>query len=268
MVRAIRDYFERTGYAVGFKPAGGIRTAKKALDWLALMKEELGDRWLQPDLFRFGASALLTDIERQLEHFVTGRYSAAHRHPMAVTCTSRSRPHEPTSPRSSRPWSTARRPRAAEPAHAWLDAHDRRVRALHRRRLDAGRRRDLRRRSTRPRAKPLAHVAAGHRSRRRRAPSRRRARRCRRGRRSAATAARATCTRSRAQVQKHSAPARRARDAGQRQADPRDARHRRAARRAALLPPRRLGAAHGAASSPATSRSAWSGRSSRGTSRC
>ena len=67
----------------GFKPAGGIRTAKEALDWLALMKEELGDRWLRPDLFRFGASALLTDIERQLEHFVTGRYSAAHRHPTA-----------------------------------------------------------------------------------------------------------------------------------------------------------------------------------------
>ena len=83
MVRAIREYFERTGYAVGFKPAGGIRTAKDALDWLILMKEELGDRWLQPDLFRFGASSLLTDIERQLEHYVTGRYSAAHRHPMA-----------------------------------------------------------------------------------------------------------------------------------------------------------------------------------------
>ena len=46
------------------------------------MKEELGGRWLHPDLFRFGASALLTDIERQLEHFVTGRYAAAHRHPM------------------------------------------------------------------------------------------------------------------------------------------------------------------------------------------
>jgi deoxyribose-phosphate aldolase len=82
MVRQIRDYLERTGHVVGFKPAGGIRTAKQALDWLALMKEELGDRWLRPDLFRFGASGLLTDIERQLEHFVTGRYSAAHRHPM------------------------------------------------------------------------------------------------------------------------------------------------------------------------------------------
>jgi deoxyribose-phosphate aldolase len=70
------------GYAVGYKPAGGIRSAKNALEYLYLMKEELGNRWLKPDLFRFGASALLTDIERQLEHFVTGRYSAAHRHPM------------------------------------------------------------------------------------------------------------------------------------------------------------------------------------------
>ena len=81
MARAIRDYRERTGHLVGLKPAGGIRTAKDALDWLVLVKEELGDRWLRPDLFRFGASALLTDIERQLEHFVTGAYSAAYRHP-------------------------------------------------------------------------------------------------------------------------------------------------------------------------------------------
>jgi deoxyribose-phosphate aldolase len=81
MARAIRDYRERTGQLVGLKPAGGIRAAKEALEWLALIKDELGDRWLRPDLFRFGASALLTDIERQLEHFVTGRYSAAHRHP-------------------------------------------------------------------------------------------------------------------------------------------------------------------------------------------
>ncbi len=81
MARAIRDYRERTGQLVGLKPAGGIRAAKDSLDWLALIKDELGDRWLRPDLFRFGASALLTDIERQLEHFVTGRYSAAHRHP-------------------------------------------------------------------------------------------------------------------------------------------------------------------------------------------
>jgi deoxyribose-phosphate aldolase len=83
MTRAVRAYAERTGYAVGFKPAGGIRAAKEALVWLILMKEELGNRWLAPELFRFGASSLLGDIERQIEHHVTGRYSAAHRHPMA-----------------------------------------------------------------------------------------------------------------------------------------------------------------------------------------
>jgi deoxyribose-phosphate aldolase len=82
MARSIRAYHERTGHYVGFKPAGGIRKAKESLDWLAMMKEELGDRWLRADLFRFGASGLLTDIERQLEHHVTGRYSAAHRHPL------------------------------------------------------------------------------------------------------------------------------------------------------------------------------------------
>lgn len=82
MVRAIREYEEHTGYKVGFKPAGGIRSAKQALDWLILMKEELGDEWLKPDLFRIGASALLSDIERQLEHHVTGHYSASFRHPM------------------------------------------------------------------------------------------------------------------------------------------------------------------------------------------
>jgi deoxyribose-phosphate aldolase len=83
MVRAIREYRERTGYNVGFKPAGGIRTAKDSLAWLMLMKEELGREWMEPELFRFGASSLLTDIERQIEYFVTGRYSANHRHPMA-----------------------------------------------------------------------------------------------------------------------------------------------------------------------------------------
>ena len=82
MVRQIREYESATGFKVGYKPAGGIRTAKQSLDYLLLMKEELGDRWLQPDLFRFGASSLLTDIERQLEHFVTGRYAAAHHQPM------------------------------------------------------------------------------------------------------------------------------------------------------------------------------------------
>jgi deoxyribose-phosphate aldolase len=83
MVRAIREYRERTGRNVGFKPAGGIRTAKDAMAWLILMKEELGRDWMEPELFRFGASSLLTDIERQLEHYVTGRYSATYRHPMA-----------------------------------------------------------------------------------------------------------------------------------------------------------------------------------------
>ncbi len=82
MIRAIRDYFELTGHRVGYKPAGGISKAKDSLVYLALMKEELGNRWLQPDLFRFGASSLLNDIERQLEHHVTGAYSAGYRHAM------------------------------------------------------------------------------------------------------------------------------------------------------------------------------------------
>jgi len=83
MARVIRAYAERSGYAIGFKPAGGIRTAKDALAWMILMREELGRRWLEPDLFRFGASGLLTDIERQLEHAVTGRYAALHKQPLA-----------------------------------------------------------------------------------------------------------------------------------------------------------------------------------------
>jgi len=83
MIRTIREYYELTGYKVGFKPAGGISKAKQALNWLILIKEELGNEWLNPELFRFGASSLLGDIERQLEHYVTGRYSAAFRHPMA-----------------------------------------------------------------------------------------------------------------------------------------------------------------------------------------
>ncbi|KAF0246377.1 MAG: deoxyribose-phosphate [Planctomycetota bacterium] len=82
MVRAIREYREQTGHQVGFKPAGGIRAAKQALEWMILMKEELGNDWLQPNLFRLGASALLTDIERQISHFVTGEYAAAHHLPM------------------------------------------------------------------------------------------------------------------------------------------------------------------------------------------
>lgn len=83
MVRAIRAYHQATGYMVGYKPAGGISKAKDALVYMMLMKDELGTRWVQPDLFRFGASSLLGDIERQLEHHVTGHYSAGYRHPMA-----------------------------------------------------------------------------------------------------------------------------------------------------------------------------------------
>jgi deoxyribose-phosphate aldolase len=82
MVRAIREFFEETGHVVGYKPAGGISSAKTALNYLVLIKEELGRRWLDPQLFRFGASSLLTDIERQLEHHVEGHYSAAWRHAM------------------------------------------------------------------------------------------------------------------------------------------------------------------------------------------
>lgn len=82
MARAIRTYVERTGYRVGFKPAGGIRKAKDALLWMILMKEELGRTWLDPELFRFGASSMLGDIERQLEHHATGRYSASFHHPL------------------------------------------------------------------------------------------------------------------------------------------------------------------------------------------
>jgi deoxyribose-phosphate aldolase len=83
MVRALRDYGELTGFRVGFKPAGGLKTSKDAISWLILMKEELGRRWLEPDLFRIGASSMLADIERQLEHHVTGRYSALTHHALA-----------------------------------------------------------------------------------------------------------------------------------------------------------------------------------------
>ena len=83
MVRALRDYGARTGARVGFKPAGGMRTAKDAIAWQILMKEELGNDWLQQDLFRLGASSMLADIERQLDHHVTGRYAASHRHALA-----------------------------------------------------------------------------------------------------------------------------------------------------------------------------------------
>jgi deoxyribose-phosphate aldolase len=83
MVRALREYRELTGVDVGFKPAGGLKTAKDAISWLIMMKEELGNQWLEPELFRIGASSLLADIERQLEHFVTGRYSSSMRHALA-----------------------------------------------------------------------------------------------------------------------------------------------------------------------------------------
>ncbi|MFT6286873.1 MAG: deoxyribose-phosphate aldolase [Alcanivorax sp.] len=83
MVRMIREYLEMTGQKVGFKPAGGVRTAKQAINYLVLMKEELGNEWLEPQLFRFGASGLLGDIERQLEHNATGRYAAINHQPMA-----------------------------------------------------------------------------------------------------------------------------------------------------------------------------------------
>lgn len=83
MTRAIREYAQQTGMAVGFKAAGGLRTAKQSTDWLAMMKEELGLSWACAELFRFGASSLLGDIERQLEHYATGRYSAEYRHPIA-----------------------------------------------------------------------------------------------------------------------------------------------------------------------------------------
>jgi deoxyribose-phosphate aldolase len=82
MARAIREYQQRTGYKVGFKPAGGISKAKQTLAWQALMKEELGDEWLMPDLFRIGASSLITDLERQIYHYITGRYAARHHMPM------------------------------------------------------------------------------------------------------------------------------------------------------------------------------------------
>jgi deoxyribose-phosphate aldolase len=82
MVRAIRAYYEQTGYMVGFKPAGGLRTARQALDWLILMKDELGEEWMQPHLFRLGASGLLNDIERQLEHYAYGRYASLQYQPL------------------------------------------------------------------------------------------------------------------------------------------------------------------------------------------
>ena len=83
MIRMIREYYERFQVKVGFKPAGGIRSAKDCLSWLSLMKDELGDEWTTPELFRLGASSLLGDIERQLYHHVHGKYAAGHQFPMA-----------------------------------------------------------------------------------------------------------------------------------------------------------------------------------------
>lgn len=83
MVRAIRDYYEKTGFRVGFKPAGGIKSAKDCQFWLALMKEELGDEWTHPTLFRMGASSLVVDIERQIFHWVHGQYAATHDMPLS-----------------------------------------------------------------------------------------------------------------------------------------------------------------------------------------
>uniref|UniRef100_A0A8D3BCB9 Deoxyribose-phosphate aldolase n=1 Tax=Scophthalmus maximus TaxID=52904 RepID=A0A8D3BCB9_SCOMX len=75
MVRAIRDYFLCTGHKVGFKPAGGIRTAQESLVWLSLIKEELGNDWLCPQMFRLGASSLLADIERQSQLVTEGNWA-------------------------------------------------------------------------------------------------------------------------------------------------------------------------------------------------
>ncbi len=78
MLEAIRDHFLSTGVRIGMKPAGGIRTAKQALHYLVMVKETLGDAWLTPDLFRFGASSLTNDLLRQLLKGLTGRYMAMH----------------------------------------------------------------------------------------------------------------------------------------------------------------------------------------------
>lgn len=83
MMRQIRDFYDRTGIKVGFKPAGGIKTAKDALNYLILVKEELGRSWLEPEWFRFGASSLLGDIERQLDFHAAGGYSVSYRHDMS-----------------------------------------------------------------------------------------------------------------------------------------------------------------------------------------
>ena len=77
MLEAIRDHYDRTGIRIGMKPAGGIRKAKEALHYLVMVKETLGDAWLTPDLFRFGASSLLGDVEMQIAKMADGRYQSA-----------------------------------------------------------------------------------------------------------------------------------------------------------------------------------------------
>ncbi|MFL6529961.1 MAG: deoxyribose-phosphate aldolase [Chthoniobacterales bacterium] len=77
MLEAIRDYFYETGVRIGMKPAGGIRTAKQALAWLVMVKETLGDDWLTPDLFRFGASTLVNDVLMQIVKTVDGNYQSS-----------------------------------------------------------------------------------------------------------------------------------------------------------------------------------------------
>nr|CAG4645636.1 EOG090X08W6 [Lynceus sp. MCZ IZ 141354] len=83
MCRAIREYYRMTGHRVGFKPAGGVRSSKDVLQWLVLIKKELGDDWLNPSLFRIGASALLNDIERNIYTLLTGEFPCADEMPMA-----------------------------------------------------------------------------------------------------------------------------------------------------------------------------------------
>jgi deoxyribose-phosphate aldolase len=76
MLEAIRDFYYATGRKIGMKPAGGIRKAKEALHYLVMVKETLGDAWLTPDLFRFGASSLLTDVTLQIARMVDGVYQS------------------------------------------------------------------------------------------------------------------------------------------------------------------------------------------------
>ena len=243
------------------------------------MKEELGDRWLRADLFRFGASSLLTDIERQLEHFVTGRYAAGapacrcvvdvgdDRTARRVASTVRPQIFETDGADGARRRRAMNGPAPESDVDARLARQARRVFGHF---IDGAWTEpgvDCSRRSIPATAKTLARVTQRHGGRRRR--------RGRGGARGApgvegarAARARALSVRARARRAEAFAPARRAREPGQRQVDPRDARHRHPARGAPLLPSRRLGAAARHANSPATRRSAWSGRSFRGTSRC